>query len=288
VTLSVLWGRLHESEYFDTIADNDLRLLTGFGLGIQPRGLEDLFIGFIRMYTFSLEDLTVRHFIPFFEPFLKESLATDDNPQGVSPDDQRLSVFFRWLLPASGFEAYGEYAREDHAWDFSDLVQELDHAAAYLVGVRKVHPVGRGRWLDIRGEWVNLQQLRRSRPGVRGTPSFYLHPPQGHTHRGQMLGAGIGPGAESQYLGIDAFTDRATIGGFVERVRRNEMSSVAIAESSVWPPQHDVELTGGINAGRRYGKFDLGGQLSYSYRYNRFWLGDDSNFRVTMNAMWRP
>lgn len=284
--LEMFWGQLRESEFFDTIPSNDLRLLTGFGVTLAPGA--GLTLGFVRLYTFPWE-ISASRLFPFFEAPLKSRLSTPDNPQGNEPfDDQRLSVFFQWVLPASGFEVYGEYGREDHAWDFEDLVQEFDHSAAFLIGLQKVHPLSASRWLRIHGEWTNLQQTRDHRPGVRGTNTFYVHRPQGHTYRGQILGAGIGPGAEAQYLGIDLLSREGSWGGFAERVRRNEMSAAAIAARSVWPPQHDVELTIGGRGFRQIGRWSIAGQLGYSYRYNRDFVADESNWRGVLQAGWAP
>jgi hypothetical protein len=45
--------------------------------------------------------------------------------------------------------------------------------------------------------------------------------PQGHTNEGQVLGAAIGPGSNSQFLGVDAYFDQGRIGAYVRRLADN-------------------------------------------------------------------
>ena len=284
---SGFWGKLSESSYFDTIPANDHRLLTGVGMTLQPKGLENLTLGFTRLFAFSWDSLSARAFVPFFEPVLKESLGTTDNPKGNDTDDQRLSIFFLYKMPHEGFEVYGEFGREDHSWDLRDLIGEPEHSAAYLVGFQSIREIKPTRSVRVQGEWVNLQVLRASSP-ARSNPVYYLHPPQGHTHRGQMLGASIGPGAESQFLSVDVLGSQSSLGGFLERVRRNELAPPAVASRQSWPPLHDVELTAGLRGTRQRGSLGISAQLSYSYRLQRYFIEDDSNLRLVMQTQWAP
>ena len=59
--------------------------------------------------------------------------------------------------------------------------------------------------------------------GVFATGLFYSHHKvtQGYTQLGQCLGAGIGPGSEAQYLGVDYYNNLGRVGGFVQRHARD-------------------------------------------------------------------
>ena len=46
---------------------------------------------------------------------------------------------------------------------------------------------------------------------------------QGYTHLGQMLGAGIGPGSDSEILKVDYFDSWGSVGIFLQRIGWNLM-----------------------------------------------------------------
>src|SRR5690606_11480685 len=116
-----IWGRLAESEHFDTIPDNDTRLFAGLVVAFSP-GSTGLTIGVARSYLRTLPPDGLSLGDQLWGPYT----GIRDNPQDPSQgDNQLLSAFFRWGLPASGFEVYGEYAREDHWEDGKDLLLEL-------------------------------------------------------------------------------------------------------------------------------------------------------------------
>ena len=61
-----------------------------------------------------------------------------------------------------------------------------------------------------------------------GAPTFYVHTAavEGYTNLGQLLGAAIGPGSNSQFLGLDRYTSRGRWGVFFERVRYDDSENV--------------------------------------------------------------
>lgn len=285
----VLWGHLRESAYFDTIAANDRNLFTGIAGTFEPRGLPGLYLGMARVYVHGLPPggLPLRqYFVPLLEPFFKHRLATPDNPTGTRPDNQLVSLFARWVLPESGFEAYGEWAREDHSRDLQDLLQEPDHSQGFTLGFQKVTPAGQ-RWFRLRGELTNLHKHTLSK-GRRAPVSYYTHGDilQGYTHRGQLLGAGIGPGADSQYLGADLFTARGRIGVYAERIRRNE--GVYYRRVPLLRDDHDVEVAGGLRHALLLSAVELEWGAAYAFRWNRDFLRDEGNWRLDTAVRWRP
>jgi hypothetical protein len=133
------------------------------------------------------------------------------------------SLFFRWVWPESHAEIYAEFYREDRSYNFRDLLTQPQHARAYTFGVRKLYDTKRLGVIAINTEFNSLL------PGlidfVRPQTYYYTHKSvkQGHTNRGQVLGAAIGPGSTSQYLSIDSYTGWGNIGFFVQRMVDNDM-----------------------------------------------------------------
>ena len=223
----VFWGELFQSGY-STVTGPDhyvsraepgtRRFATGFIGTMQPRGITGLEIGAARFFhsVWPASGIPRSYYTKFLQGFLKEGLKPDntidpENPDGENrgiSDNQLVSVFARWVLPHSGFELHGEYGRDDHSYDTRDLIQEPDHAKVYSLGARKVLRVSGSSLTAARFEIMNFQLPQFSR--YRGEGEVYVHGliRQGHTQRGQLLGAdvGVGTGAGS-VVAVDRFTE---------------------------------------------------------------------------------
>ncbi len=287
LTFETLWGKLTESKYFDTIPANDHRMVVGGIIVLSPRWVHGLYVGLGRTFVVPWDSVKGHDLFPLYQTFWKKNLVTPANPTGTSNDDQRVSIMGRYVLPESHFELYGEWAREDHAWNSSDFIEEPEHSAGHVIGFQKLFIPSERRWIRTYAEATNLQDLRASRPTVRTTPSFYTHKPQGHTELGQLLGASIGPGGESQLFGVDVLGRKGLLGGYLERVRRDEFSPRGIAAwSTTWPPRHDVAVTAGFRASRAIGSWRLDADLGHSQRLNRNFIRDETNFQIQLGLTW--
>ena len=282
-----VWGELRESDYFDTNSGNDRRYITGLTLGFKPDFLPGLTIGGTRILYQKWPDggLGAGEIFDVLGEFFRE--ATIDAVGSVVNDstDQTISLVVRWVLPRSGFEAYVEWARGDFSGNLRDFVIEPDHSRTYTFGFAKALPSGDGV-LRLRGESTTLG--RSSTFLIRGSPSYYTHSivTAGYTHRGQILGAAIGPGGQSQYLGIDRYTNTGRWGVFIQRVRFNDDYYFAnFTDRGV----HDVELTLGASVLRFVRNFDLGATIELSRRLNwKFQRRNDvTNVKLGLRLGWR-
>jgi hypothetical protein len=120
-----------------------------------------------------------------FSGLLKNALGNLE--AGVHSYNQVASMFFRVAPSASSLEAYGEYYREDHSADLRDLLVELDHQSAYMLGIRhrQNRSVGNST-LTVEASNGRTSHLAR----VRGEPSMHLNRDilEGHSLRGLRLG----------------------------------------------------------------------------------------------------
>jgi hypothetical protein len=273
-----LWGRLDRSRY---VPDPTHPLLTGLVLDYTPRWLPRLSVGLSRVFLQVWDDLSFRDWVPFLQSFQKKDLVSRYGGLGDNPEDNQLvSVFARWAFPESGLEIYGEWGREDFENSYEMLIREPDHSQAYLLGLQKVFRRG-DRWVRLHAELTHLQELRPENP--RGTPVYYTHGADlSYTYQGQLLGAWIGPGADSQILALDVFDRRGRIGGYVERVRRND----AIYWTTIDPQQlgisHDTEVTAAVRQVLFVGSVDVSWEAGASYRWNRDFMRNEPNFRVSV------
>jgi hypothetical protein len=292
-----IWGRLRESEYFDDNDTNDVRYVTGIVGAWEPSFLPGLTIGGTRAYMqYIPEDgLSFRDYVVVFQGLTKKSVAGPSQPGGDDARDQLLSLFLRWALPAAGFEVYGEWARNDHSADMRDFLLEPEHSQGYTLGFQKVMGgADGGRLVRLRAEATRLERSKTLL--LRETPPYYTHHivRQGYTHRGQVLGAGIGTGSNSQVLALDVFTGWGRVGGFLRRqVHDND------AYYELYGPvdnfgYHDVDFALGATGLVFVGPVTAWGSLAFVRELNRnFNLGHDgrndvSNLHAELTLRWTP
>lgn len=301
----LIWGLLSESDYYDDDPENDRRLLTGMVLAWQPPVPSGLSLGLARVFyqRFDSDSLSVGDFVPFFSSFLKDDLITEDNPFGRDAKDQLIALYARYAIPRTGFELYAEFARNDYSQNFRDLVSEPDHTRGYTLGFQQVIR-SRSLWYRLRGEMTTLGVTRTSL--VRSAGPYYVHGvvDGGYTHDGQLLGAGIGPGSDAQYLGFDILHGRGRHGLHVERVRYDDDAYYRFIAPQHRFHAHDVELSIGTEHVWRWSTLELSGGVSYSSRRNRNFrycnpdvleFRDcrapeyrDSNWHIPVGVTWRP
>ena len=292
--LQAVWGHLAESDYFDSLSLNDKRLFAGFVATLTPKN-SGLTIGVARAYlrTIPREGLSLSEQI--FGPYTGISENPADSIQG---DNQLVSIFLTWALPEVGFEAYGEYAREDHWEDSNDLLMELDHSRGYTVGFEKVFTLRGGPdLLSVWGEATNLGNAPTFQSGRPGA-TFYEHAQvrQGYTHRGQLLGAPIGPGSDAQYIAADYLGSPWQGGLYYNRVRYDNDAYYRNFGFRHSNRGHDTEWTLGVRGSRSVRNVQLVFDLAYSRRYNRGFVvllnteqyENDDNISITLGGSWIP
>jgi hypothetical protein len=281
VEAKVLWGRLERTRH---VPNPTHPLLTALVVDYTPRWLPRLSVGFSRVQLQVWKDLRFRDWFPFIQSFEKKNLSGEwyEDPLGDNPlDNQLASVFARWVFPESGLELYGEFAREDHENSWEMVIREPDHSSAVLLGLQKVWRSG-GRWIRVQAEATDLQIFFPA-GNLRGNPTFYTHGNDlSYTYQGQLLGAWIGPGSDSQLLAVDVFGPRGRFGGYVERVRRNEGIYWLTIEPQGSLTSHDTEVTAALRQVFFAGPVDLSWEAAASYRWNRDFLRNEPNFRLAV------
>lgn len=280
----LIWGRLRESGYFDENPENDYTGLVGLAASFSPHVLPGLSVGFARVYQYRDGD---GGWLSDFSPVVEVLGGAGAN----RPGNELFSVFGRWAFPESGAELYGEWGRDDRWHDWKELVQEPDHSQAYMLGFQKVTPLDEATAIRVHLEMVALQELGELRGSSRPLPVWYTHSRvrQGYTHRGQLLAAWIGPGADAQFLGVDAILGWGMAGLFLERVRRNDATGAALDGRRFWPREHDTELIFGLRGlYPATPAITIGGRASYGYRFNRNFVADDRNYGLELRVSWLP
>ena len=284
----MVWGVLEASEFSPEADPDAQRFMSGFVGSFHPRGLSGLEVGATRFFHSPWPEggPGVDELLKPLEGFLKAGLAGDGD-DGSDDDNQLASVFVRWLVPDTGFEVYGEYAREDHNWDARDFFLEPDHNSAYMLGMRRVWGGERESWTVVRAEVMNAEISHLSR--VRDQTRFYRHSrmQEGHTVNGQILGAPDGFGGAAAELAVDRYErwGRWTAGwkrAVYDRGGRYWFTGV-VQEEAV-DTSHG--LTGEVVWFR--GPLEVEGTLEGVYRFNRYFGDDAVNVHAALGVVWRP
>ena len=287
-----IWGRLQQSDWFDPNAASDDRFVTGVVLTYSPSFAEGLSLGATRLFYVLVRDdgIPLGDYFAVFQGVRKRTLITPDNPTGDDEHDQMISVFGRWVLPESGFEVYGEWARNDHVFELRDFLLEPEHSQAYTIGLRKSFDWSAYKLLALTAELTKLERSTTSQ--IRDTPPYYAHGlvPQGYTQKGQIIGAGIGPGGNAQSLSLDLYAPWGRAGTWVERqVHDNDAYYEWAAANNETYCCHNVSFHWGSHALWFVDDFELGAGMIITREFNRWFYGLDLwNLNLSLSARWRP
>jgi hypothetical protein len=261
-------GRLSESAQFDTAGWNDRRAVSALVATYSPALDPNLTLGAARS-VYSLVPEGSSTLGRFADVLARWTRRDDPEADEDGRYNQVLSLFGRWVLPEDGLEVYGEWSRQDLPSTFGEASDHLGYSQGFTLGVQYAREMRSGA-LRLQGEATTLQQS----PSALGTAKSYytsLSVPQGYTHEGQVLGAAIGPGANSQWLAADYLAGRWSLGLFGGRIRWDDDAFLNSfrAQYVGWPfLAHDVSVFGGLRGGYALPWLRLDAELTSGVRYN--------------------
>ena len=215
----ILSGRLEGSGFKSNLPD-DWRYLSGLVLSYQPRWLPGLFLGMSRSFQIYNEDMddSFGDYMPILQAFQKIKTKEDFKRR-----DQLTSLFARWLLTGSRAEVYFEYGKNDHSWNTRDFLMSPYHSRAYTLGMSKLVPY-QGKEDEFIQLGVELTHMEQSIDRqFRNAGEWYTHYQvlHGYTNRGEVLGAGIGPGGNLVSVNVSWVKGLKQIGLQFERYEHN-------------------------------------------------------------------
>ena len=220
---------------------------------------------------FEPEDLLST--IAILESNEREGLTT-----GNDTFDQLASVFIDWSFPEVGFRAYAEFAKNDFTGRPRGTIIEPEHARGYTIGFQKELITRSGDKINIIYEHTNLS--RNQAWLWRATPSFYSHGVnrQGYTQNGQLIGAGIGPGGNSDHLMVKLKNEKKqSIGFLFQRIENNRDYFVTSIQDF---GKHDIEYSFGFSLIKKLQSFTLFSEITLSHNFNRYYLEDKTNLAL--------
>lgn len=230
IEAKLFWGGLQESDYFDENESNNLRYINGLIFNYSPFFFPGFHVGFSRTFYeyYPEKGLAFENLTRVFQPFTEErfageheiQLVNEDRPRTVTGDDavHMLTFFGRWVVPNHGFEAWFEWGKNENSFDKRNLLNDRVHTRSYVLGLLKRFELNPQHWITFNFEMTHLENLEDIKSN--DYPVWYenLIVNQGFTHQGQVLGAGIGPGSNSQMIRLDYLNRWGKAGASVNRV----------------------------------------------------------------------
>lgn len=271
----------------------DWRYLSGLVVTWQPKWISGLFLGMTKSAQLYSKDLSkFSDYVPFFSSTTK---VNADEP--VEKKDARGSIFMRWLWPEENAEIYFEYGNNNSTGDTRFQILEPERNRAYIFGLRKMLPFNKSRNENLLIS-IEATQMQETKPiDIRNADSWYVNKyvRHGYTNRGEVLGAGIGPGGNLQSVDVSWVKGLKRLGIQLERYVHNNDFYFYAYEDSQDPRRHWTDLSLAANAEWNFKNFVFNAKLqaikSLNYQWyllqkptDPIWVNGKDVFNVQLQA----
>ena len=255
---------------------NDWRYFQGYSLTYSPKWISGLSLGFIRwvqMYSAQVKG-EYSYFMkgnPSWFPVFNNLFRKNDKSVDYEMQtDQAAGLFLRWLWKEAKSEIYFEFHLNDSKQNIRDLIIDTDHSRASSLGLQKVFKINNHNFL-FSWEWTQMEQTGSRL--LREARSWYEHGfvRDGYTNKGEVLGAGIGPGRNSHYFEISKIKKKGKLGIALEIIDHDNDF------------YHEAFLSAQDH--RRYWK-DINFHFNYSKKFNSFWISSNFIYSRSLNYQW--
>ena len=266
----------------DVPKPDDWRYLAGAIITWQPKWIPGLFLGYDQASQTYGHDLHgLRDYLPLFSPIKK--VSGPDNP--INAQDQISSVFMRWLWAQENAEIYFEWGHYNSTKDITQSALAPERSRAYIFGLRKLLPFNKRSDENI---LIGIEVTQLAETSItditNGTEWYVSHNiRQGYTNRGEVLGAGIGPGSNLQSLEVSWVKRLKKIGLQFERYLHNDDFYYYAFQDSRNYSEHWVDLSLAAIGEWNYKNFIFNGKIQGIQSINYQWAlkknGNDPNFQ---------
>lgn len=250
------------------------RYIAGALLSWQPKWVPGLFLGASRVsYLYQSDATSIADYLP-----LDGIISTASSKSGKKAFFG--SLFARYVMPKVHTELYFEYGRNDKAPSIWNTIADNHYPKAYVFGLRKLFPIGFKSQSILFG--LELTQMQLDEPSLildSTSYSWYTHSQvrHGYTHQGQVIGAGIGPGSNSQTAEIAWIKGKKKIGLEFERVVRNNDFYYYAYQPSGEYNRHWVDISTRLNLQWDFKGFFIQANVGAIRSINYQWFLNPSN-----------
>lgn len=247
----------------------DWRYLSGITVTWQPKWIPGLFFGFTSSAQIYHKDLSgFTDYLPFYSA--TTSITTD---QPLEKRDTRSSLYMRWIWPEENAEIYFEYGKNNALGTKRNKALEGSKNRAYIFGLRKIIPFNSSKQENLMIS-IEATQLQETSPtDIYNASSWYVNKyiRHGYTNRGEVLGAGIGPGANSQTLDVSWIKGFKKVGVQFERYVHNNDLYIYSYTNNQDSRRHWTDLSIGFNGEWNYKNLILNAKLMGVKSLNYQW-----------------
>lgn len=251
------------------------RYQSAFVISYQPKWIHGLFLGMTRTLQRYQKDIGLggtsflSKYIPVLtKAFQKQNEQNDD----AENTDQLASFFFRWLLPKSGWEFYGEWGYNDYNQNVRDYLMDATHSVAYIIGASKLYQFRKHHL------WVGIESLQQSESPsnlLRGAGNWYVHGgDNGYTHWNQIIGAGVGYGTDLQSVWAKLTNTQSKFSLLCQMNRINRDPNNFTYK---W-----VDYTFGIQPFFQKKSISISPAVTYIYSRNSLWIERNINSNLNL------
>ena len=259
---------------------DDWRYLQGYSITYSPKWIPGLSLGFIRWVQMYSALVKGKYFWmvgkPTWFPAFSNLFRKNDKYENYEAQtNQAAGIFLRWFWKDSKAEIYVDYNHNDSKQNVRDLLLDSDHSRAVTVGMQKIFKINDNNFL-FSWEWTQMEQTASRL--IRNAGSWYTHRwvYDGYTNKGEVLGAGIGPGSNSHYFSLNRIRDKEKLGIAFEIIDQdNDFYHEAFASASD-PRRYWKDFNLHVNFSKKFKKFWLSSNLMYSRSLNYMWDLDDT------------
>jgi hypothetical protein len=200
------------------------------------------------------------------------SLFRNQYNDDTRPIDQLLSVYTRYLFPKSHAEIYFEYGLNDGSSNMRELLTDLSHSSASILGFKKLQYLTPTNYLSL-----NIEATRKSQTPsyiLRNAGNWYEHGflSSGYTNENQIMGDGSGFGSNVQTALISYGNVTKRIGIKYQHIEQN--------------PRRVVGTVGNLWLGDVYWN-DYAYGIQAKFNFNKIMFRLDTQWVKSNNYMWQ-
>ena len=234
------------------------RYLIGLVYSLQPKWVPGMYVGFAKIR------------MSYQNEFFSDASASMG------------SWFMRYAMPKEHAEIYFEYGRSDTDLSISNIFQSSPYGRGYTAGLKKGYSLGKSDQLILLGAEITNLSLPEKEQVNYQPKSWYLHEyiRQGFTHKGRVLGAGIGPGSNTQTVYVQWMKKLSFVGLRFNRVIHNlDFYHSTKYYNSDHFNQYWATLNAALYLNWHYKQVNLSGEVFWQrdYNYNWEWIRYTAN-----------
>ena len=246
------------------------RYLNILNISYSPAFFNNIFFGFNRVFhTYSPSNTS-----NFKQDYLLviNSLFRNQYRDDGKPIDQLLSVYTRYLFPKSHAEIYFEYGLNDGSSNLRELLTDLSHSSASILGFKKLQYLTETNFLSLNIEATRMSQTPSYL--LRDAGNWYEHGiiHEGYTNENQILGAASGMGNNVQTALISYGNLTKSFGIKYQHIEQN--------------PRRLVGSVGNLWLGDVYWN-DYAYGIQAKYNFNKIILRLDAQCVKSNNYLWQ-